>query len=32
MTKFCKDLSEYATKIINYEKERYDTIKRRRKL
>ena len=34
MTKFCKDLREHATKIINYEKKRYDTInkKRRRKL
>ena len=34
MTKFCKDLSEHTTKIINYEKKRYDTInkKRRRKL
>ena len=34
ITKFCKDLRKHATKIINYEKERYDTInkKRRRKL
>ena len=34
MTKFCKDLREHATKIINYEKKRYDTInkKKRRKL
>ena len=34
MTEFCKDLRENATKIINYEKKRYDTInkKRRRKL
>ena len=34
MTKFCKDIREYATKIINYEKKRYDTInkKRRKKL
>ena len=34
MTKFCKDLREHATKIINYKKKRYDTInkKRRRKL
>ena len=33
MKKFCKDLREHATKIINYEKKRYDTInkKRRRK-
>ena len=33
MKKFCKDLREHATKIINYEK-RYDTInkKRRRKI
>ena len=34
MTKFCIDLREHATKIINYEKKRYDTInkKRRKKL
>ena len=34
MTKFCKDLREHATKIINYEKKRYDTINKkiRRKL
>ena len=34
MKMFCKDLREHATKIINYEKKRYDTInkKRRRKL
>ena len=34
MTKFCKDLREHATKKINYEKKRYDTVnkKRRRKL
>ena len=34
MTKFCKDLREHTTKIINYEKKRYDTInkKRRKKL
>ena len=34
MTKFCKDLREHATKIINYDKKRYDTInkKRRKKL
>ena len=34
MAKFCKDLTEHATKIINYEKKRYDIInkKRRRKL
>ena len=34
VTKFCKDLREQATKIINYEKKKYDTInkKRRRKL
>ena len=34
MTKFCKDLREHVTKIINYEKKRYDTTnkKRRKKL
>ena len=34
MTKFCQDLREHATKIINYEKKRYDAVskKRRRKL
>ena len=30
MTKFCKDLREHATKIINYEKKRYDTINKKR--
>ena len=28
MEKFCKDLKEYALKIINYEKKRNDTINR----
>ena len=34
MKKFCKNLREYATKIINCEKKRYDTINKkiRRKL
>ena len=34
MKRFCKDLREHATKVINCEKKRYDTInkKRRRKL
>ena len=33
MTKFCKDLREHATKIINYGKKRYGTInKKRRKI
>ena len=34
MKRFCKDLREHATKIINCEKKRYGTInkKRRRKL
>ena len=34
MKKFCKDLREHATKIINYEKKRDDTINKtsRRKL
>ena len=31
MTKFSKDLREHATKIINYEKKRYDTINKRRR-
>ena len=31
MTKFCKDLREHATKIINYEKKSYDTINKKRK-
>ena len=31
MKKFCKDLGEHATKIINYEKERYDTINKKRR-
>ena len=29
--KFCKDLREHATKIINYEKKRYDTINKKRR-
>ena len=29
MTKFCKDLREHATKIINYEKKRCDTINKK---
>ena len=33
MTKFCKDLREHATKIINYEKkERYISPKERQKI
>ena len=33
MTKFCKDLREHATKIINYEKkERYNSPKERQKI
>ena len=31
MKKFCKDLREHATKIINYEKKRYDTINKKRR-
>ena len=31
MKTFCKDLREYATKIINYEKKRYDTINKKRR-
>ena len=31
MTKFCKDLREHATKIINYEKKRCDTINKKKK-
>ena len=31
MKKFCKDLKEHATKIINYEKKRYDTINKKRR-
>ena len=31
MKKFCKDLREHATKIINYEKKKNDTINNRRK-
>ena len=31
MKKFCKDLREHATKIINYEKKN-DTINNRRKI
>ena len=31
MKKFCLDLREHATKIINYEKKRNDTINKRRK-
>ena len=30
MEKFCKDLREHATKIINYEKKRYDPINKKR--
>ena len=30
MTKFCKDLREHATKIINYEK-KYDAISKKRR-
>ena len=26
MKKFCQDLKKHATKIINYEKKRHDTI------
>ena len=29
MKKFCKDLREHATKIINCEKKRYDAINKR---
>ena len=31
MKKFCKDLRKLATKIINYEKKKNDTIKNKRK-
>ena len=31
MKTFCKDLREHATKIINYEKKRYDTINKKRR-
>ena len=31
MKKFCKDLREYATKIINYENKKNDTVNNRRK-
>ena len=31
MKKFCKDLREHATKIINYEKKQNDTINNKRK-
>ena len=31
MEKFCKEVKEHATQIINYEKKRNDTIKKRRK-
>ena len=31
MIKFCQDVREHATKIINYEKKRYDTINKKRK-
>ena len=31
MKKFCKDLREHATKIINYGKKENDTINKRRK-
>ena len=31
MKKFCKDLREHTTKIINYEKKKNDTINKRRK-
>ena len=31
MKKFCEDLRTHATKIINYEKKKNDTINNRRK-
>ena len=31
MKKFCKDLREHATKIINYEKKKNDTINKKRR-
>ena len=31
MEKFCKEVKEHATQIINYEKKRNDTINKRRK-
>ena len=31
MKNFCLDLREYATKIINYEKKRNDTLNKKRR-